>query len=98
MISRLGSVPLNQGGGWEAYRDAKAALNTLARSLPQGRHSQAPWGVTLMHPGWARTDLGGRRATLDVATSARGMVEVLEGRLGRRGCVFVDYKGEAVAR
>lgn len=96
MTSRLGSVSLNQGGGWEAYRAAKAALNTLARSF-QGRHSHAPWGVVLMHPGWVRTDLGGRRATLDVATSARGMVEVIEGRLGRRGCVFVDYKGEVVA-
>ena len=93
MSSRLGSVSLNQGGGWESYRASKAALNMLARSFA-GRHGKAGWGVVLMHPGWVRTDLGGRRATLDVETSARGIVAVLEGRLGQRGCVFVDYKGE----
>ena len=62
MTSRLGSGSLNQGGCPEAYRAAKAALNTLARSF-QGRHANAPWGVVLMHPGWVRTGLGGRSAT-----------------------------------
>lgn len=95
MTSRLGSVSLNNGGGWDSYRASKAALNTLARSF-WGRHSKAPWGVVLMHPGWVRTDLGGRAAKLDVETSARGMVEVLERRLGQRGCVWLDYKGEVV--
>ena len=95
MTSRLGSVSLNQGGGWGSYRASKAALNTLARSFA-GQHAKAEWGVVLMHPGWVRTDLGGRRATLDVATSARGIVAVLEGRLGARGCAFLDYRGETV--
>ena len=40
--------------------------------------------------------MGGRRATLDVETSADGMVSVLEARLGQRGCVFLDYNGETV--
>lgn len=95
MTSKLGSVSLNNGGGWSSYRASKAALNTLARSFA-GQHSRADWGVVLMHPGWVRTDLGGRRATLDVETSARGMVAVLEGRLGQRGCVFLDYTGATV--
>ena len=95
MTSKLGSVSLNQGGGWHSYRASKAALNTLARSFA-GQHGEAEWGVVLMHPGWVRTDLGGRSATLDVETSARGMVVVLEGRLGQRGCVFLDYTGATV--
>lgn len=95
MSSRHGSVSANNGGGWESYRASKAALNTLARSF-KGRHGKAPWGVVLMHPGWVRTDLGGRRATLDVVTSVRGTVEVLERRMGSGGCVFLDYKGEVV--
>ena len=95
MTSKLGSVALNNGGGWSSYRASKAALNTLARSFA-GQHSRADWGVILMHPGWVRTDLGGRRATLDVGTSARGMVAVLEGRLGQRGCVFLDHTGATV--
>ncbi|KQU01030.1 short-chain dehydrogenase [Methylobacterium sp. Leaf469] len=95
MTSKLGSVSLNRGGGWGSYRASKAALNTLARSFV-GQHAKAHWGVVLMHPGWVRTDLGGRRATLDVETSARGIVTVLEGHLGRSGYVFLDYAGETV--
>ncbi|MGW5959015.1 SDR family NAD(P)-dependent oxidoreductase [Methylorubrum thiocyanatum] len=95
MSSKLGSVSLNRGGGWSSYRASKAALNTLARSFA-GQHKGADWGVVLMHPGWVRTDLGGRRATLAVETSARGMVGVLEARLGQRGCVFLDHAGETV--
>lgn len=95
MTSKLGSVSLNRGGGWGSYRASKAALNTLARSFA-GQHSGAAWGVVLMHPGWVRTDLGGRRATVDVETSARGIVEVLETRMGQRGCVFLDYAGQTV--
>ncbi len=95
MTSKLGSVSLNRGGGWSSYRASKAALNTLARSFA-GQHKGADWGVVLMHPGWVRTDLGGRRATLDIETIARGMVGVLEARLGQRGCVSLDYAGETV--
>jgi NAD(P)-dependent dehydrogenase (short-subunit alcohol dehydrogenase family) len=95
MTSKLGSVSLNQGGGWSSYRASKAALNTLARSFA-GQHSGARWGLVLMHPGWVRTDLGGRRATLDVETSARGMVAVIEGQLGLRGCRFLDHAGATV--
>ena len=95
MTSVMGSVSRNNGGGWESYRASKAALNTLARSF-SGRHRGAGWGVVLMHPGWVRTALGGRSADLDVATSARGMVDVLESRQGAKGCVFLDYKGDPV--
>jgi NAD(P)-dependent dehydrogenase (short-subunit alcohol dehydrogenase family) len=95
MTSKLGSVSLNRGGGWGSYRASKAALNTLARSFA-GQHSGARWGVLLMHPGWVRTDLGGRRATLDVETSTRGMVAVVETQLGQRGCAFLDYTGATV--
>lgn len=95
MTSKLGSVSLNQGGGWSSYRASKAALNTLARSF-YGQYARATWGLVLMHPGWVRTDLGGQRATLDVDTSVRGMVQVLEARLGQRGCVFLDHAGETV--
>lgn len=95
MSSKLGSVSLNQGGGWGSYRASKAALNTMARSFC-GQHGKATWGLVLMHPGWVRTDLGGRRATLDVDTSVHGMVGVLETRFGQRGCVFLDYNGDVV--
>lgn len=94
MTSVLGSVGGNTNGGWEIYRASKAALNTLGRSF-QLRHADAGWGVVLMHPGWVRTDMGGPSATLDVATSVAGMLDVLEASRPD-GCVYLDYRGQTV--
>lgn len=96
MSSILGSVALNEAGGWESYRASKAALNTLVRSFAI-RHAAETLGVVLMHPGWVRTEMGGAGADIDVATSVTGMADVLEARLGRPGTVYLDYKGETLA-
>ena len=96
MSSILGSVALNDSGGWESYRASKAALNTLARSFAL-RHRADGFGVLLMHPGWVRTDMGGANADIDVETSVAGMVEVIDARLGKAGCVYLDYRGETLA-
>lgn len=94
MSSILGSVALNTRGRWEVYRASKAALNMLARSF-QIRHADAGWSLVLMHPGWVRTDMGGAGADLDVETSVRGMVDVLE-QPARGGCVYLDYQGQTI--
>ncbi|HEX8416077.1 MAG TPA: SDR family NAD(P)-dependent oxidoreductase [Methylobacterium sp.] len=96
MTSILGSVALNTDGGWETYRASKAALNTYARSF-ELRHRGEGFGVVLMHPGWVRTEMGGPDANLDVATSAAGMADVIEGRLGSEGCVYLDHAGQTLA-
>lgn len=95
MSSILGSVGLNEAGGWENYRASKAALNTLVRSF-EIRHREAGLGVVLMHPGWVRTEMGGEEADLDVATSVTGMADVIEGRFGETGCVYLDYTGKTL--
>ncbi|GJE41343.1 SDR family oxidoreductase [Methylobacterium soli] len=96
MSSALGSVALNESGGFETYRASKAALNTYARSFAI-RHRAAGFGVLLLHPGWVRTDMGGAEADLDVATSAAGMADVIEEQLGRAGIAYRDYRGETLA-
>jgi hypothetical protein len=40
--------------------------------------------------------MGGPQAPLDVATSTRGIADVLESRRGKRGCAFIDYRGETL--
>ncbi|GEP02847.1 SDR family oxidoreductase [Methylobacterium oxalidis] len=96
MSSVLGSVSLNEDGGWETYRASKAALNTYARSF-EIRHRDAGFGVLVLHPGWVRTEMGGAEADIDVATSVAGLVSVIEGRLGRKGIAYLDYRGETLA-
>ncbi len=96
MSSVLGSVALNEDGGWENYRASKAALNTNARSFAV-RHAERAYGILLVHPGWVRTDMGGAEADLDVETSVNGMVAVIEAFAGRRDVAYLDYKGETLA-
>lgn len=95
MSSILGSVALNESGGWENYRASKAALNTNIRSFAV-RHEEDGYGILVMHPGWVRTDMGGAEADIDVETSVTGMADVIEARLGRRGVAYLDYRGETL--
>jgi NAD(P)-dependent dehydrogenase (short-subunit alcohol dehydrogenase family) len=96
MSSILGSVALNEDGGWENYRASKAALNTNARSFAV-RHAERDYGILLVHPGWVRTDMGGAEADLDIETSVAGMIAVIEAFAGRRDVAYLDYRGETLA-
>jgi NAD(P)-dependent dehydrogenase (short-subunit alcohol dehydrogenase family) len=95
MSSGLASVANNLTGGTEVYRASKAALNTLMRSYAS-RSTAVPRRLVAMAPGWVRTDMGGAAAPLDVATSVRGMVDVLDAQAGRTGMAFLNYLGETV--
>ena len=91
MTSVLGSVANNTSGGVEVYRASKAALNMLVRSFAARVAKDRT--VLLLHPGWVRTDMGGAAAPVDVATSTRGLADVIAARVGTGGVAFVDYQG-----
>ena len=96
MSSILGSVALNEAGGWENYRASKAALNTLARAF-EARHRDSGLSVLLLHPGWVRTEMGGAEADIDVETSVTGLAQVITDRLGQPGTAYLDYRGETLS-
>ncbi len=93
MTSQLGSIANNTSGGTELYRASKAALNSFTRSFA-ARHRDKGWAVLSLHPGWVRTDMGGPNAAVDVATSTRGLADVLERAKRDRRSGFFDYRGE----
>ena len=93
MTSVMGSIAENETGGVDAYRASKAALNMLTKSFAL-RHKGIT--VTLMHPGWVKTDMGGASAQIDVPTSTAGIRKVVDQRTGKGDLAFVDYTGRAI--
>ncbi|RPF71216.1 SDR family NAD(P)-dependent oxidoreductase [Aurantiacibacter spongiae] len=94
MSSKMGSIE-DSSGGSNLYRVSKVAQNMLARSLFEDHAKKVGVGVLSLHPGWVQTDMGGPNALIDVDTSVRGMVDVLEGERAPRHA-FIAYDGQTV--
>ncbi|MEM6730540.1 MAG: SDR family oxidoreductase [Myxococcota bacterium] len=77
LTSRMGSIADNTSGGSYGYRMSKAALNMAGRSLA---HDLRPRGisVTLLHPGFVRTDMTGGAGHIDAHESAAGLIKRLD--------------------
>ena len=93
--SRMGSIGDNSSGGYYAYRMSKAALNMANRSMA---HELAAKRITctVFHPGWVRTDMGGRHARLPVEESVRALLELIDKLSLEDSGQFFDYTGAVI--
>ena len=75
--SRLGSLTAMAEGPFymPAYMSSKAALNMLT-VLTAKQLKDTKVKVNSAHPGWVKTELGGDKAPLDIATGAKTAVEL----------------------
>ncbi len=64
--------------GLGKYGESKAALNDRFRER-EGRWREQGCLAVVIHPGWVRTDMGGRHASISVVESARGICAVMAG-------------------
>jgi NAD(P)-dependent dehydrogenase (short-subunit alcohol dehydrogenase family) len=76
MTSRMGSIADNESGSAFAYRASKAALNASMKSVgidlkDDGIH------VTLVHPGWVKTRMGGENAPLDADECSKRIEHII---------------------
>jgi NAD(P)-dependent dehydrogenase (short-subunit alcohol dehydrogenase family) len=73
VTSRMGSISDNDSGGTYGYRMSKAAVNAAGKSLAIDL-SRREIAVTLLHPGWVRTDMTGHKGLVDVDEAAAGLI------------------------
>ena len=94
--SGMGSLWRNDRGDVDLYRVSKVALNMLVRSFA-ARHRESGRATLLLCPGWAKTDMGGPDATVEVSDSARGMYQlVATAQPNPAGAVFREYTGNEI--
>jgi NAD(P)-dependent dehydrogenase (short-subunit alcohol dehydrogenase family) len=77
--SQVGSFEVAQRLGRDvSYAASKTALNMLTLKQAQALR---PDGVTVvcLHPGWVRSDMGGKGADLEPSEAAAGIARVLDG-------------------
>ena len=91
MSSDLGSISWSDGY-LEVYSASKAALNMLMKGFA-ARHART---TVIIAPGWVRTDLGGPDAPLSIEQSVPRVVDVIASRAGKRGLLFLNYRGKTV--
>lgn len=90
--SLMGSMADNTSGGSLLYRSSKAALNAAMKTLSIDLRPQAI-GVLILHPGWVRTDMGGKNALIDVEESVSGMRRCIEAFSLSKTGTFVKFDG-----
>ncbi|XP_072944209.1 C-signal [Epargyreus clarus] len=95
MSSILGSIEANDQGGFYPYRCSKAALNAATKSMSIDLKKDKIL-VACVHPGWVRTDMGGKNAPLDVETSISGLFATID-KLGEEDSgKFLQYDGKVL--
>lgn len=91
--SKMGSIGDGPAGGSYAYRASKTALNMVMVNAA-GELKAKGIAVAVLHPGWVRTDMGGRSAPLKVGESAAGIVKVIDGLDLATTGRFINYDGK----
>jgi len=89
----MASMGKNSMGGFYAYRASKAALNAIVVSLALDLGRRHGIIAAALHPGWVRTDMGGARADIDVATSVTGLRKVIAALGKAESGRFFSYDG-----
>ena len=95
ITSMMGSTE-NHGGGMYAYRSSKAALNNAMRGLSR-EWAQDGIAVAILHPGWVRTDMGGKNAAVAPEDSVAGLRRQIANLDFKSSGQYVDYSGAALA-
>jgi len=95
ITSVLGSFTQRTPAHGYGYSASKAALNMYMRIFAS---DVLQYGIVsvVVHPGWARTRIGGANAPLSPEESVGGLLKAIEGLTRDDAGRFLDWKGEGV--
>lgn len=93
--SILGSIENNIDGGRYIYRSSKTALNSAFKALAIDLKKQGI-SVILLHPGWVKTDMGGRNAPIEPTESAKQIKKLLDSVTLKQSGMFLSYDGSKI--
>jgi NAD(P)-dependent dehydrogenase (short-subunit alcohol dehydrogenase family) len=92
ITSLMGSIADNTSGGSIIYRSSKAALNAAMKSVAIDIRERGV-GVLLLHPGWAKTDMGGPDALLEASASVAAMRNTIAAFALEQTGTFLKFDG-----
>lgn len=93
ITSRMGSIADNSSGGYYGYRMSKAALNMAAMSLARDLAERGV-AVTILHPGFVRTDMTGGQGNVEASESARQLLARIDSLRLEDSGRFLHANGE----
>ena len=80
-------------GGMYIYSTTKAAVSKVGQILALD-WAEDPIIVTIMHPGWVQTDMGGPTAEITAEESASGIRNVISGLTKEDSGNFYKWNGD----
>jgi NAD(P)-dependent dehydrogenase (short-subunit alcohol dehydrogenase family) len=89
--SEAGSIENCRRKGMFGYCMSKAALNMQSKLLHNYLAGDG-FRVLSIHPGWMRTDMGGKNADIDPKEAAGGIFDIVKNR-DKAKSLYIDYKG-----
>jgi NAD(P)-dependent dehydrogenase (short-subunit alcohol dehydrogenase family) len=91
ITSMMGSIEDNTSGGSVSYRASKTALNMMIKCLSVDEK----WLTSLLfHPGWVKTNMGGKSAPLEIDESVKGLLSLIHTSEKNQSGIFRNYKGQ----
>jgi len=94
ITSAMGSTAQHDGAAL-IYRSSKAALNNAMRGLAKALKADG-MTVALIHPGWVKTHMGGKNATLTPEVSVTAMRRIISTLSPSDNGRYINYTGTEI--